>query len=153
MLELTLNAEMAVKLIKLKKQAQIELGDNFSIVSEDEVKRLLIATATFQHKHSKARAMARELIDAVEQLDIKERHTEFIAHCRGLEAKAAEQEALDNRRIYRGQVISDDEEQPHKESQCSSTRIYRGQKILEEAPAAASKTKTIYYRGQKILAE
>lgn len=148
MFELTLNAEMAVKLIKLKKQAQIELGQSYSIGSEEDVEQLLLAAATFQHKHSKARLYALELIDGVEALDNEGRHTEFIAVCRG-QIKETEEELTDHR-IYRGNKVLDDA--PLSQDSIHSERIYRGQVVLDDSSKTSSnKQKTVYYRGQKVV--
>ena len=147
MLELTLNAEMAVKLIKLKKQAQTELGQVFSIADEDGVAHMILSAATFNHRHSKARAFALELLDAVEALDNKARHVNFIANCRG---QLALQQEGSSQKIYRGQVVDDTELRSVNTD--SIERVYRGQSVLlEETPQNVAVKKVVYYRGQKIL--
>lgn len=149
MLELTLNAEMAVKLIKLKKQAQTELGKMFSIADEEGVAHLILSAATFHHRHSKARIFALELLDGVEALDNKSRHVDFIANCRG---QLALQQEEASQKIYRGQVIDDTELKSVNTD--SVARVYRGQSVLlEEAPENFSSDKVVYYRGQKKLSD
>ena len=82
MLELTLSADMAVTLLNLKKQAQFELGKTYSIASEDEVAALVLDAATFEHRHSRARLLALEIVDGLEKLDQGNQYREFIAECR-----------------------------------------------------------------------
>ena len=149
MLELTLNAEMAVKLIDLKRRAQVELGKKFSIISEEEVAHLIISAAKFSHRHSKARVLAMELVDGIESLDFQKRHTDFIAECRGLTIE----ETVEDERVYRGQKVIDDNDIERPTNAVKHNAFYRGHEVLNDQLGAQQneKEKVIYYRGQRVV--
>lgn len=150
MLELALKADTAVKLIKLKKQAQLELGGTFSIAGEEDVRELLLTTATFNHAHSSVKDMALELVDVVESLDVKSRHRDFINQCRGIVDDTPKRK---QKMMYRGQAVMDSLEVDDYAATSVESPVYRGQSVAgsEEAEAKNHKEKVIYYRGQKII--